>query len=316
MAKLTTENMQGIPQPYTPFKLMNADLKKFLAVKSEYPEAPIVEDTDINTLEVYWYLVSSEKREASYNIINMKTGLALTAKNSTSVKTEVYMQTLEEFDENQLWVFIPASFFSFGFYRVQNYSARVELTTKAVENGNSVTTFVLGDGPEIFELQWRFKFSVGDRQGIPPPSTPFRLMNYEHQRFVFGEDKVVFLRDALNNLLEQQFRLVAPPFLSKLRQTYMIQNLQTKGFVTDDGAADGKLKTLQLAEKDVEDERQYWIIVPSKEFAGGFRLRNVKTQGYLLNGPTHLGNQLSTLGSIKEWPDQVWIFSLVLPALE
>ncbi|BBN03670.1 hypothetical protein MPTK1_2g25360 [Marchantia polymorpha subsp. ruderalis] len=248
----------------------------------------------------------------------MKTGLALTAKKSSSGENEVYMKTLEEFDENQLWVFLPASFFSFGFYRVQNYSARVDLTTKAVEDGNSVTAIVLGDGPEIFNLQWRFKFSVGDRQGIPPPSTPFRLMNYEHNRFVFGEDKVLFLRDTINNFLEQQFRLVAPPYqkLKEFGQAYMIQSLLSHGYVADYGEADGKLKTLQLAERDVEDGRQYWIIVPSKEYAGGFRLRNVQTQGYLLNGPTHLGNQLSTLDIIKEWPDQVWNFSLVLPALE
>ncbi|KAG6550939.1 hypothetical protein Mapa_007554 [Marchantia paleacea] len=312
--KLNTQ-IPGIPQPYTPFKLKNGEFNTLLAVSTKNTETPIVEDTDINTLDVYWYLVSSEKREASYNIISLKNGLALTGHKSSSGEHEVLMQTLEEFSEKQLWAFVATKMFSDGLYRVQNYSTKVDLQTTAVDEGNTVTTIATGDGPESFNLQWRFKFSEGVRQGIPPPSKPFRIMNHEHKRFVFSEDKVLFLRDTVNSLRELQFRLVVPK-LKEMRETYLIESLLTNMYVTDDGVAKGEAEGVQLGEKDEEDLRQYWIVVPSKEFDGGFRLRNAKTKGYLLNGPTHAGNQLSSLGSIKEWPDQVCIFSLVLPALE
>ncbi|KAG6550941.1 hypothetical protein Mapa_007556 [Marchantia paleacea] len=315
MARLTTENMQGIPQPYTPFKLKNGEFSRWLAVSAANTANPVVEDKDINTLTIYWYLISSEKREGFYNIVSLKNGLALTGHNSSSGEREVFMQPLEQFSEKQLWTVVPTKVFSDGFYRIQNYSTKVDLQTTAVADGNKVTTIDTGDGLESFKLQWLFKFSEGVRQGIPPPSVPFRIMNYEHKRFVFGEEKVLFLRDTVNSFRELQFRLVVPK-LKEWRESYLIESLNMNLFVTDDGISQAEASGVQLAEKDEADLNQYWIIVPSKEFDGGFRLRNAKTKGYLINGPTHAGNQLSSMSSIKEWPDQVWTISLVLPVLE
>ncbi|BBN02864.1 hypothetical protein MPTK1_2g18760 [Marchantia polymorpha subsp. ruderalis] len=315
MARLTTENMQGIPQPYTPFKLMNAEFARFLSVSTENTANPVAEDNDINTLPIYWYLISSVKREGFYNIVSLKNGLALTGHNSSSGEREVFMQPLEEFSEKQLWTMVPTKIFADGFYRVQNYSTKVDLQTVAAGDGNKVTTIDTGDKVETFSLQWIFSFAEGIRQGIPPPSMPFRIMNYQHLRFVYGEEKVLFLRDKINTLREQQFRLVVPR-LKEWRESYLIESLNMNLFVTDDGVSKAEIAGVQLAEKDEKDLNQYWIIVPSKKFDGGFRLRNAKTKGYLINGPTHAGNQLSSMSSIDEWPDQVWTISLVIPALE
>ncbi|BBN02866.1 hypothetical protein MPTK1_2g18780 [Marchantia polymorpha subsp. ruderalis] len=315
MARLTTENLQGIPQPYTPFKLMNPQFSRWLAVSTTNTANPVVEDSDINTLPIYWYLVSSEKREGFYNIVSLKNGLALTGHSSSSGEREVFMQPLEEFSEKQLWTMVPTKVFSDGFYRIQNYSTKVDLQTTAVADGNKVTTTDTGNKTESFNLEWIFRFAEGVRQGIPPPSVPFRLQNYEHKRFVFGEEKVLFVRDTINTYRELQFRLVVPR-LKEWRESYLIESLNMNLYVTDDGISTGEVSGVQLAEKDEANMNQYWIVVPSKAYDGGFRLRNAKTKGYLINGPTHAGNQLSSMSSIKEWPDQVWTISLVLPALE
>ncbi|OAE23234.1 hypothetical protein AXG93_620s1010 [Marchantia polymorpha subsp. ruderalis] len=132
MARLTTENLQGIPQPYTPFKVTDPQFGRWLAVSAATTANPIVEEEyiDHHSNLLVHHIVREDR--GFYNILSLKNGLALTGQNPSWGEREVFMQLLEEFSEKKIWTLVPSKIFSDRYYGIQNYSTEMNLQNTAV----------------------------------------------------------------------------------------------------------------------------------------------------------------------------------------
>ncbi|KAL3685700.1 hypothetical protein R1sor_003722 [Riccia sorocarpa] len=296
-------NVQGVPLPSTPFKLINGLSGKPVSA-SDFENVsrgrPLPsKGMPCKTLAGFFQLQPVGLWSPAYRILNLQTSQALSQGNSReSTYSKVIMQPINENarETRDVWEIIPSNFFPYGSYLVQNANTGWQLAWDSSPNSRLMIV------DPRFHLEKEFNedhkrriwmFSVIEEGfptlGIPPTQTLFKLKNVGTGEFIRADSRsscIVPYKRKMERM-DLQFRLVAPrERLVLYPSSYLIESVSSSKFLCVRTWTKGDKRDEVLVKFETLNEgdiRQHWTIVASERSSeeGSYVVTNCGTDAGL-----------------------------------